>query len=248
MAALDLQQANEAIVHFGRALAIRHADNDQLHIAILLNNMAGALFDRGERDHAINCMRESLRILDELGDSHDREMVSDKRMLALANLTEAYRLLGQLPEASEYGVEYLAQATELDNRWQQVGALEELGHIYRLAGDRAKALDHLTRCLEMSAALNYRYGVARAHRQLGELLSVDVPDEARAHLRDAYEIFAELGDPAASAVQALLDGPDRPDHPSRPAELDGAADLDHDEPRVTTDGVDPDDERQTVDQ
>lgn len=123
----------------------------------------------------------------------------------------AYRAAGAWEEAIESHTEALTLAEKSGHRSGDAEILTDLGMTYAAAGRHDEAVTELERAHAIAVERSERYMVARAALALGRL-PVMAAGRARGFLREAEEIFTELGLAEADhAREALANLPPPPD-------------------------------------
>lgn len=166
----------EAEDDFHRALELYRAIGDSLGEAKALDNLGLVLSSRGYRQEAITYRTQALHLS------------ASRRCAALDNPGRALRALGALQEASAAHEQALATFCELDNRYGEARALNNMGETAASAGGNSQILH--SRALAVATQIGSRIDQARAHHGIGQSLhAADQPDQARDHLRRAHAIY-----------------------------------------------------------
>jgi tetratricopeptide (TPR) repeat protein len=118
----------------------------------------------------------------------------DAEGMALGNLGNAYRHLGQVERAIDYYEQYLAIARELGDRRGERNSLGNLGGTYHLLGQIGRAIDYYEQTLAITRELGDRRGEGTSLCNLG-LAYADLGQVARAidHYEQDLAIARELG-------------------------------------------------------
>jgi DNA-binding SARP family transcriptional activator/tetratricopeptide (TPR) repeat protein len=202
----SLGQLAEAAGCLEQSLTISRAVGDRHSQGISLNNLSTVYGNLGAYARAVDCLSEALGIFRQSG---NRRSVA----ASLGNLGEVYERQGAYAEAVSSYRQSLAVFRELGNALGEAAVLGGLGRVHRLHGRHSQALDCLGAALALAESTGDRRGVAACLRELG-LVSEALGDlvQARAHWRQALDIFEGLGVPEAAEVRGLLaPGPVLPD-------------------------------------
>ncbi|MBD2384528.1 tetratricopeptide repeat protein [Cylindrospermum sp. FACHB-282] len=107
----------------------------------------------------------------------------------------AYRNLGNYPQAIEHYQQSLATAREISDRKGEGNALGGLGIVYKSLGKYHQAIDYLQQCLTIVREIGYRRGEGLAMGNLGNVYNSlgNYPQAIKYHQQD-LTIACELGD------------------------------------------------------
>jgi tetratricopeptide (TPR) repeat protein len=194
----DLRRTDEAKECFMEARALRIGLGDRVGQAWSLTGIGFIGFDQSRFDAAALHFGEALDIFREVGDRHGEG-------IALANLGDAYRCLSHYDRAIDTLEPALALFRDIQDRYGECYTLVKLGLTYSELTRQADALDCFRRALDTRRELRDRWGVGEAlHRRGLVLLDSGQPDLAAESLREAFDIFDDLGDPRAADVREIL--------------------------------------------
>jgi tetratricopeptide (TPR) repeat protein len=177
-----------ALKDYGAALALlREIGHHEAGVAYLLNNMGDVYRLTGDNSRALELLRESLRMEEEMG----RKL---RVAAVLNNMGIAYRNSGQIKEALEVYGRSLAISGELNDKREMGGTLNNIGVIHALQGRHEEALSHFRRSLGYFEEINFRPGVAvtltsigHSYRELGKR------EQAAEHYRKSIKLHEEMG-------------------------------------------------------
>ncbi len=197
-----LGQYDEALRCAQRSVA-RAVDEDMDEAKAQAKRVMGeARVGLGELEPAFQDLNEALEL-------SLRLRLLGNQVYVLNALGVAYRAAGAWEEAREAHAEALALAEKSGHRSGDAEIRVDLGMTHAAAGGHDEALSELERAHAIAVERSERYMVARAALALGRLPEPAMAaDRARGFLREAEEIFAELGlAEAEQAREALKDGP-----------------------------------------
>lgn len=197
----ELRRADEAKANFLEAMSLRVELGDLVGQAWCRVGLGFVSIDQQEPHAAAAYFTTAFEIFHQVDDRHGK-------CVALANVGDAHRILGQYTRA----VEALASASALfrgiDDRWGETYCLVRLGDTYAALSRRDDALACFDRALDSRRVLGDRWGEGEALHRKGLLLhNSGERDLAAESLRGALEVFDELGDPRVSDVRNLLNTP-----------------------------------------
>jgi len=194
----DLGRHNDELTHLTAALRIRRGLLHRPGEADTLTSISGTFCrlgrymeaaEYGERAYSLWCQLEHI--------------VGQAR--ALTNIGLALHYLGRTRDGIERCEQALMLACDIEHRYTQGQALCALSEIQRCCGEFFQARDTATQALEISRFTNHRSGEARARNNLGLALNaLNDTDAAIEELSAALALFAEIGSPETSRVQAQL--------------------------------------------
>jgi tetratricopeptide (TPR) repeat protein/DNA-binding XRE family transcriptional regulator len=153
----------------------------------------------GDYPAAIACERQALDLFHRLGDRLGQAW-------ALDELGRAHQLTGDYPAASACSAEAIELFRDLGDRHGLAKALNSLGELSLRNSSAQEARSHHAGALAIARELGTPAEQARALEGLGRSLLHQDPAEAGAHLRQALEIYRQIGTPGARRVQGTLDG------------------------------------------
>jgi tetratricopeptide (TPR) repeat protein len=182
-----LGRYDEALVHFGDALAVHRASGNLTGEGAALTNLGVTCVQLGRFDDAIEHFERASAIHQAVG---NRVAEAD----TYGNLGEAHAQLGDLEAALDDRGRQLGLAREIGHRSAEGVALDSLGTILQRLDRPYEALDHHERALAVSREIGYREGEIQALNGLGhDLYSLARYDEAIARHREALAIAEESG-------------------------------------------------------
>jgi DNA-binding SARP family transcriptional activator len=146
---LLLRRHGDALIWYGRALALYGESDDRAGQADVLNNM-GLVYEDLERfEESIRHHERSLAIVRELGNT---AAVASK----LGNLAIAYKSVGRYHEAVDAGRQALAANRETGDRRGEACVLGTLGDVHRELGEHPAAIDQYHQALRFNRELGNR--------------------------------------------------------------------------------------------
>jgi DNA-binding SARP family transcriptional activator/Flp pilus assembly protein TadD len=194
----DMGRFDEALNHYGRALAIRSEIGDRMAEASTVNNIGVLLEHRGSYEESIRYSLRSLNILHELGDRWGEGVVLNS--IGTVRLKQ-----GRHREALDYLEQALPIRKEIGDLHGVAGSLDTLGLTFLGLGDISAALRHCTESLAIIRKVGDRANeaevlgnIARIHTRAGR------HREAADRWTEALAITRELGQPRMEA--ALMNG------------------------------------------
>ncbi|MEK7275035.1 MAG: tetratricopeptide repeat protein, partial [Candidatus Desantisbacteria bacterium] len=161
--------------------------NDKASIAVVLSDMAWALYQTEKLDEALLQYQEALKIDREIG---DRQCEA----IRLGNIGVVYLDLEQTEEALISHQEALKIDQELGYRQNEAIQLSSIGMVYERLGRIEEALEHHQEALKINQELGYRQGEAIQLSSIGMVYqnSGKLQDALEYHQK-ALNIFQELG-------------------------------------------------------
>ncbi|MFI5958750.1 tetratricopeptide repeat protein [Cryptosporangium sp. NPDC051539] len=180
--------------YHGAALDLFRELDDRVGEANTQTNLGDILMRIGRNEQAIVMLGEALERFRELG-HHGGEAT------ALTNLGEVHLSLDRPAEAAEYLRDAVAGFATLGERYGQTCALNGLGEAELGRGRPGTAALMFTEALALATTIGERAEQARAHVGLAH-----TTDDTGAHLRQALDLYTELGSAAAESVRKELDG------------------------------------------
>jgi tetratricopeptide (TPR) repeat protein/transcriptional regulator with XRE-family HTH domain len=145
---------------------------------------------------------QALELFRSLGDRLGQARALDE--LGLVQL-----LTGDYPAAAAHVAEAIELFRDLGSRHDLVMALNSLGELSFQTSAPQEARSHHSQALAIARELGAPLEEARALEGIGRSLLHQDSAEAVAHLRQALEIYQNIGAPDARRVQDTLDGHDR---------------------------------------
>jgi len=183
-----LNDDNQALDFYGRALPLWKSLKDEIGEAWTLNDIGDIYFERGERQKALEHFKRALQLYQSIG-------LPREQAVALTTLAKAYASLGEQQKA----LDALRQALtywrwKLDRRGE-AQAFHLMGDIYASLGDEPQALQYFKRSLQIRQAIHDQSGQAGTFNKIGEVYaSLGEFSKALSHCRKALEIARSLGD------------------------------------------------------
>jgi DNA-binding SARP family transcriptional activator len=187
----------EAFAHLERALAVRQEFGDTLgeaHTAIALGEHFRV---HGADEDALRYLRRAATLLEPTG-------ATSLRSVALNNLGEVYRGLGELDAAAEWYLQALDIGREIGGH-AEGHALNNLGLVYMRQHRLDEAVARLEEAVSRHRASGDRGGEAQALMNLGTAQAETGSwTAARTSLTDALGIFNQIGDQERAAETVAL--------------------------------------------
>jgi DNA-binding SARP family transcriptional activator len=206
--ALAQLRAEEAFGHLEQALTIRRELGDTRGEAQTAIGLAeGYLNVHGPGEDALRYMQLAVELLRPAG-------ATSMRAVALNNLGEVYRGLGDLEAAKECYIQARDICREIGGGHVEGHALNNLGEVYQLQHRLDDAVASYEEALHKHRAAGLLFGQAMTLKHLGEARA-EMRDKsrARASLAEALKIFQQIDDQAeaaeTTALLASLAGEDR---------------------------------------
>jgi DNA-binding SARP family transcriptional activator len=192
----------EAFAHLERALAVRQEFGDKLGEAQTAIALGEHFQGRGSGEDALRYLRRAATLLEPMG-------AISLRSVALNNLGEVYRGLGELDAAAECYLQALDIGREIGGH-AEGHALNNLGLVYMRQHRLDEAVARLEEAVSRHRASGDRGGEAEALMGLGTAQAeTGNRTAARASLTEALRIFEQIGnqEQAAEAVALLASLP-----------------------------------------
>lgn len=201
MACLDLQQHEEALIHFKHVLPICREIGESWGEAIALLGLGRARFLLGEYQEALDYSQQGLRICDEINDPWSQS-------LALLTIGITYRKLQRFQDALNCFQRILSVAGPVRDKSGEAMALHNLGDTYRDLQRFEEALEFYQRACTTYCKIGDRWGEAKASRNIGDsLLKLSQAEAAVEYWQRALTLFTDLGDPvAAKKIHLRIEG------------------------------------------
>ncbi|MGH3297889.1 MAG: AfsR/SARP family transcriptional regulator [Trebonia sp.] len=192
----------EAFAHLERALAVRQEFGDKLGEAQTAIALGEHFEGRGAGEDALRYLRRAATLLEPMG-------AISLRSVALNNLGEVYRRLGQLDAAAECYLQALDIGREIGGH-AEGHALHNLGLVYMRQHRLDEAIARLEEAVSRHRASGDRDGEAWALMSLGTAQAeTGNRTAARVSLTEALRIFKQIGyqEQADEAVALLASLP-----------------------------------------
>lgn len=175
-----------AVKHYERSLEIRREIGELQGIADIYNNLGEVHHSLGDHQQALYYLQEAVKLFTEIG---DKMTLSDAYKL----LAEVVLELDEKDEALEYCQLSLTLAQEIGNREYEGIACRVLGQIHRAASRPEEARRCLQDSVEILMTTENKLELGKSTYELGLTLSAMGLEEGQERLREAVQIFEELG-------------------------------------------------------
>ncbi|MGZ4053820.1 MAG: GAF domain-containing protein [Bacteroidia bacterium] len=173
-----LKYAHEMLAHAEKTGNIEAQANS-------LNGIGSAYYTSGKNEKAIEALTKGLSVAQKLSDKHLLARIYD-------GIGTAYFNLKNIEKSVEFKQKSLDEARSIGSKNVESYALDGLAKIYLAANNFKKAEDLFNESLAIREELNFKFGIAEANLQLGELyLLMDLKEIALAHLTVALDIANE---------------------------------------------------------
>jgi tetratricopeptide (TPR) repeat protein len=187
----------EAFAHLERALAVRQEFGDTLGEAQTAIGLGEHFRVHGAGEDALRYLRRAATLLEPTG-------ATSLRSVALNNLGEVYRGLGELDAAAECYLRALDIGREIGGH-AEGHALHNLGLVYMRQHRLDEAVARLEEAVSRHQASGDRGGEAWSLMSLGTAqVETGSLTEAKASLTEALRIFKQIGDQEQAAATAAL--------------------------------------------
>jgi len=188
----------KALEYLEKSLAIRREIGDRAGEGTTLNNISQIYDARGDYGKALEYLEKSLAIQREIGDRAGEGTT-------LNNISQIYDARGDYGKALEYLEKSLAIRREIGDRAGMISTLHNMAYIYQGENKLQEALEYFKEALLISIETNRLYDIFDESRDLGALLchSGD-KKQGLSLLQQALEVGQQIGPPALSQVEALL--------------------------------------------
>ena len=187
----------EAFAHLERALAVRQEFGDTLGEAQTAIGLGEHFRVHGAGEDALMYLRRAATLLEPTG-------ATSLRSVALNNLGEVYRGLGELDAAAECYLRALDIGREIGGH-AEGHALHNLGLVYMRQHRLDEAVARLEEAVSRHQASGDRGGEAWSLMSLGTAqVETGSWTEAEASLTEALRIFRQIGDQEQAAATAAL--------------------------------------------
>ncbi len=177
-----LGQADKARLHFSDSVRLFKDAGDEPGQVRSLAALGSSFTESGLHDLALRSFEEAVRICLRTADKPGAALVQDE-------LGVAYMAQDQLTRALAYFESALSLHRELGNRQDEAATLNHMGKIHDSRGDVDEARRFYEAAMEINRALGHDAGEAGRQPRIE---SGD-PDDARARLLKAEEIFSRAG-------------------------------------------------------
>lgn len=179
---------------FEEDLAIRRELEDRRYIAHTLCNLGAVVQAMGDYDRARACFDEGLSIARRLEDPVILAFLSRGRGSLLSDL-------GEFETARLFLEEALNLEREMGSGRSLGMALEKMGKLAFRMGDLDLARRISEEACDLFTEIHYQMGMVKAHSILGRsYIQAKEASKAGAHLRQAFRIAAQIGNPRETAV------------------------------------------------
>jgi DNA-binding SARP family transcriptional activator/tetratricopeptide (TPR) repeat protein len=176
----------------------------RLNLAIADHNMGRVYLYRGNYTAAIAIYRRVLATYRTLGDPQHQAY-------ALADIGCAYRSTGNFDEALAHYENAAVMAEQAGDRYQYAEALCGIAEAHVGCGRLDLAREGFEQAARLAGEIESLYLKAKALNGIAETaLHTHGPQTARIYLREAHDIYAQLGVPEAKIVEIRLDTLDSP--------------------------------------
>ena len=187
-----------SIEFYQQALALWRTSGNRAREALALNNIGQAYFASGERQKALDHYNQALKIWHDVGDRRF-EAVTLERIGTL------YVQSSETQTALPFYEQALGLQRAAANRWGEAGVLANIGFAYVSSRNPQKALDYFAPALKLFVEVGdrrgeakTRFGVARAERDLGNLVEARQQIETALLLTEA--VRADVNSPQLRAT------------------------------------------------
>lgn len=183
----------ESADHLTAALSLSRALNDRRSEGDVLNRLGLAVYTLNRFNDAMEFHNRALEVFLELDEPRGQ-------CIAQLNLGKCHLDIGEPEVALSYFGPSLEIARKLDDHYYVTMAMHHMACCQSKRGRHREAIEAHTACLAEVRRAGYLegeaytfFGMGRSYAALGELTP------ALGHLRAAYDMFTELGDPRAAA-------------------------------------------------
>ena len=157
------------------------------------------------------------KMLSKITDDKQRKFVSKQKAVAVNNLAETYRNMGNYPKALECCQNALAIAKQLDNKTNIAELLMQIGGIYKDQGDTAQALENCKKALSISNEIKDTNNLASALLSIGEIYSSNNMVKALTYYNKAILLYKDNKDKGFLSFMYFMIGrayvnTDKPDY------------------------------------
>lgn len=159
---------------------------DDIH-GLLINNLGGVAFMRGDHESALASFNEVRRAALEAGNYHQVGM-------ALGNMAAVHMMTGQIDQAIEHFRQSLDYRRSEHDKNEAAHIEYQIGSLYLKLGNRRSAAHFLEKSYDIRQR-NQLSGLGGSALRLGSLRrEEEKPDEAIELHREAFQEFARIGD------------------------------------------------------
>lgn len=195
---LNLKDFDTAIEHAQEALELERAAGHPVGEATALEYLGVAHLGGNRLEHALDAFARAR-------DIHQRIDVPRGVALMDRRIGEALRDRGDHSGAIEHLVRACAYFAENDDPYNRAQTLTGLGRVYLMAGRPDDAETVLRTALRVSDETGARHQQAGVHAELaGHAVRAGARDAEREHLRQALDIYLDLGAPQAAEIRDRL--------------------------------------------
>jgi tetratricopeptide (TPR) repeat protein/transcriptional regulator with XRE-family HTH domain len=187
-----------AIASYQRALPLLRSTGSEFDEADALSELGWVRRLTGDYPAAATDQRRALDLFRRLGDRLGQAR-------ALDELGLVQQLTGDFPAAAASAAEAIELFRDLGSRHDLAMALNSLGELSLRTSAVQEARSHHSQALAIAREVGAPLEEARAREGIGRSLLHQERAEAAAHLRDALEIYQNIGAPGARRVQGTLD-------------------------------------------
>jgi class 3 adenylate cyclase/tetratricopeptide (TPR) repeat protein len=150
----------DALIEFGKSLALCEETGNQVDAAKALNNMGVIHWFLSDFQKALEYYFKAL-------DIHEAMNKRDEIAITLTNIGLVYNSQKDYPKALEYVLKGNAIDEELDNKPGIASNLGNIGEIYKRLNDYPKALEYNNKALALYESLGDKNGIARNLGNIG---------------------------------------------------------------------------------
>ena len=188
----------DAVDNLSQAVTLCRACGEQLGEATALNELGSAQCATGEYSASLANHYNALEMYRGLQSPH-----GEADALNYLGFTQSQT--GEYAQARENLTEALRLFTEIGNQTGRVQALNNIGEL-SISADSGRALDEFQQALQIATNIGSPLERARALEGIGRCqLRSDSPEEAIAPLRQALDIYLQIGSPNTQRVEIILD-------------------------------------------
>jgi tetratricopeptide (TPR) repeat protein/transcriptional regulator with XRE-family HTH domain len=188
-----------AIASYEQALPLARGAGSAFDEADALCELGAVRRLTGDYQAAITCEHQALDLFHHLGDRLGQAW-------ALDELGRVHQLTGDYPAATVCLAEAIELFRDLGDRHGLAKALNSLGELSLRTSAPQESRNHHAEALAIARELGTPGEQARALEGTGRSILHRDPAEAAAHLRQALEIYQQIGAPDARRVRDTLDG------------------------------------------
>ena len=190
---------------YGASLDIFRKIGERQSVALIDQNLAQLQQYKGNYPAAITLYREVLATYRDIGDIRHQAY-------ALMDLGSAYNDMDRFDDALTHYEKAVSLGETVGDHYASARALCGIAEAHFGAGRLSAALDGYERAVRLSGEIESLYLKAKALSGMGEIaLQTRGRDAARIILREAHDIFAQLGVPEAATIEIRLQALDERD-------------------------------------